>query len=89
VPDIRLKSRKPPWVKARELIQSQFCNAKKWQEEWLGNTALHKNLLKDPTQRVKGFELPRREWVILNRLRTGHGRCAHMMFKWKLKDSPK
>jgi len=67
VPDIRLKSRKPPWVKARELIQSQFCSAKKWQEEWLGNAALHKNLIKDPTQRVKGFELPRREWVILNR----------------------
>jgi len=78
VPDIRPKSRKPPWVKARELMQSQFCNANKWQEEWLGNTTLHKNLIKDPTQRVKGLELPRREWVILNRLRTGHGRCGHM-----------
>ncbi|KAF0769781.1 Uncharacterized protein FWK35_00009176 [Aphis craccivora] len=51
VPDIRLKSRKPPWVKARDLIQSQFCSATKWQEE------------------------------------TGHGRCGHMMFKRKLKDS--
>jgi len=47
VPDISLKSRKLPWVKARELIQSQFCNAKKLQEEWLGNTTLHKNLIKE------------------------------------------
>ncbi|VVC35883.1 Hypothetical protein CINCED_3A017704 [Cinara cedri] len=75
-------------VKARKLIQSQFCSAKKWQEEWLDNTVLHTNLIKDPAQRVKGFELPRQEWVILNRLRIGHGRYGHMMFKWKLKDIP-
>jgi len=33
VPDIRLKSRKPTSAMARELTQSQFCSAKKWQEE--------------------------------------------------------
>lgn len=34
------------------------------------------------------MELPRHEWSVLNRLRTGHGRCEYMMHKWGLKHSP-
>jgi len=33
VVDIRLKSRKPPCVRTRELIQSQFCSDNKCQKE--------------------------------------------------------
>lgn len=32
------------------------------------------------------MELPRHEWSVLNRLRTGC--CADMMHKWRLLDSP-
>jgi len=43
----------------------------------------------DPKQGVVGMELHRHEWSVLNRLRTGHGRCAdNMMFKWQLLVSP-
>jgi len=34
------------------------------------------------------WELPRHEWSVLNRLRTVHGRCADVMFKWRLQVSP-
>ena len=38
--------------------------------------------------RPPGFELPRRTWVMLNRIRTKHGRCNASLFKWGFKDSP-
>lgn len=48
---------------------------------WCGNMAgevarysgiIYKELIKDPTQRVKGFELSRQEWTNLNQIRIGH-----------------
>jgi len=42
----------------------------------------------DPNQGVMGIKLPRCEWSMLNRLRTGHGCCADMMHKWRLRDNP-
>ncbi|CAI6350122.1 unnamed protein product [Macrosiphum euphorbiae] len=78
-----------PWAKVRELTQPKFRSAKKLREEWVGNTVLHKNLIRDPTQRVKGFKLSRQEFVVHKRLKAGLGRCGHMMYKWKLKNSQK
>ncbi|VVC38696.1 Harbinger transposase-derived nuclease domain [Cinara cedri] len=42
------------------------------------------NIVTNPTSKQPGFDLSRQIWVTLNRIRTGHGRCNHMMFKWKL-----
>lgn len=42
---------------------------------------IYKELIKDPTQRVKGFELSHQEWTNLNRIRTGHEKCGYMMYK--------
>lgn len=36
----------------------------------------------------KDFQLPRKIWCNLNRLRTGHGRCNDMMYKWRIIDDP-
>jgi hypothetical protein len=38
----------------------------------------------DPNHGIIGMELPIYEWFVLHCLRTGHGRCADMMFKWRL-----
>jgi len=35
-----------------------------------------------------GFNLPRRQWIALNRLRTGHGRIGLMMHQWGLSSTP-
>jgi len=46
---------------------------------------VHK-LITHPTDRQPEFELTRKIWTTLNRIRTGHGRSGHMMFKWRLRD---
>ncbi|KAE9523030.1 hypothetical protein AGLY_016661 [Aphis glycines] len=90
IPALRLRSRKPPWKTAKDLIRSGFETKKCWCDEWTNSTLpiKNKNLVMDPNQGVMGMELPRHEWSVLNCLRTGHGRCADMMFKWRLQDSP-
>ena len=37
---------------------------------------------------LPGFNLKRKEWSRLNRLRCGQGRCNYLMFKWKIIESP-
>ena len=49
---------------------------------------LNKELIEDPTKEVSGFDLPRLQWSTLNRLRTCHGRCNDMLFKWNAVESP-
>jgi len=41
----------------------------------------------NPTIKQPGFDLKRNTWVTLNRIRTGHGRSGHMMYKWGLRDN--
>lgn len=47
------------------------------------------NLIENLTEQVQGFDVPRRDWVALNRLRTGYGRTGHVFHKWGLKPLPK
>lgn len=42
----------------------------------------------DPTEKVSGYNLPRKLWSKLNRLRTGQGRCASCLFLWNFISSP-
>jgi hypothetical protein len=85
---LRLKSRKPVCLTAKDLIQNQFNGENDWRTSWsLSNPDSHQ-LIKDPCSQVPGFTLKRREWVTLNRIRTRHGGCGEMLFKWGMKDSP-
>lgn len=34
-----------------------------------------------------GFDITRKSWTRLNRIRTGHGNCAHSLFQWNMADS--
>ncbi|KAF0711437.1 Uncharacterized protein FWK35_00025434, partial [Aphis craccivora] len=79
-PNFRLKSRKPPWSTANKLVLSNFEGTKEWRENCT-STDVKKKL-------PKGMDLPRDVWSVLNRIRTGHGRCHSMMSKWDLKASP-
>ena len=86
VPD-RLKSRKPPMRTAATLADDHFSVDVAWEEEW-GKSALNSPLYTFGSVRSEEFTLPRRVWSNLNRLRTGHGRCGEMLFKWRLVDDP-
>lgn len=73
---LRLKSRKPPWKTAKDLIRLGFETGKYWHDEWTKSSIPNNNLVPGPNQGVIGTELPRHEWSVINRLRTVHGYCA-------------
>ena len=81
----RLKSRKPFYKSEQE----QYCLDDAWRREWQQLSPHGCNLVQDPTTPLPGFDsAKRRYWTAANRLRSGHGRTAVNMHRWKLWDSP-
>ena len=81
-PLLRLTSRKPLWRESEPAdINSQ------WREFWKSASVVNAHLVDDPTIRQPGFALPRQQWSLLNRFRTGQGHCGVCKKKWKLSDS--
>ena len=58
-----------------------------WKESWKLASVVNAHLVDDPTIRQPGFALPRQQWSLLNRFRTGQGHCGACKKKWKLSDS--
>ena len=77
-------SRKPPFITYQELKANNFNPLDKWKMEWSASVPDNGFLILDPTQKLDGFNLPRRQWVTLNRIRTGRGRCGQTLHKWGL-----
>jgi len=44
-------------------------------ESWKSAPVVNAHLVDDPTIRQPGFTLPRQQWSLLNRFRTGQGAC--------------
>jgi len=81
-PLLRLTSRKPLWRESEPVdINSQR------RESWKSAPVVNAHLVDDPTIRQPGFALPRQQWSLLNRFRTGQGHCGACEKKWKLSDS--
>ena len=77
----RLESRKPLW---RDL---QIDVTSRWREDWQSATVVNSTLVADPTIRLPGFDLHRRQWSLLNRFRTGKGHCNACHKKWGFTDN--
>jgi hypothetical protein len=85
---MRLKSRRSSWQLGNDLIE-QGCDIEQmWQERWNVQNPDAGRLIMDPTVRQPGFDLPRRQWTTLNRIRTGHGRCGDLLHKWGKREHP-
>lgn len=84
----RLKSRTPPIQTAQELVRRKFNPKTDWQQEWNGLAPTQWQTLFSHKNLPAGFDLPRKTWVTLNRVRTNHGRCGSMMYKWGMRSSP-
>ena len=56
-------------------------------ESWKSASVVNAHLVDDPTIRQPGFALPRQQWSLLNRFRTGQGHCGACKKKRKLSDS--
>jgi len=58
-----------------------------WYEDWQSATVINSSLAHDPTVRPPGFHLPRRQWSLLNRFRTGQGHRGTCRKKCGLTDN--
>ena len=93
-PPVRLKSRNAFAQHAHLLLETipdttskQMWTKSRWMEDWrlADHQRLHR-FIADPDN-ITGAELPRKQWIMLNRLRTGVGRFSATMRDWGLKDS--
>ena len=59
-------------------------------EDFLGKAVcvFNNEWIDDPTVKVNGFDLLRKLWVQLIRIKRAHGRCNACLYKWKVSDSP-
>jgi len=79
----RLQSRRPIWS-----IDTGSSTKELWRETWEVNPTVNSFIIDDPTDLVPGYDLPRREWCLLNRFRSSTGRCAASLHQWGYTDSP-
>lgn len=81
-----LKDVPPQRLKSRSTIQHQiilnFDLLSSWRIAWTQSAVFNCELIDDPANVPGGFNLERKIWVKLNRLRTGHGKCNHCLARW-------
>ena len=83
-PPARLPSRKPIWS---DTTPDDVIS--RWRADWQSSSVLNSHLITDPTIRPAGFDLRRSTWSLLNQFRTGQGRCAANLHKWRMVTSNK
>ena len=80
----RLKSRNP--LSARHHGPAPETDAdiwatNEWKRRWSQSSQQLRAYIGEPRPHPAGCDLPRRDWVLLNRLRSGHGRFAAFMHR--------
>lgn len=83
----RLRSRKPPTRDAINLSSNNFQMNSQWKNMQSDRPNLIMRNTPCITETPPGFDLPRKSWSTLNRIRTGHGVCADSLYKWKMRTS--
>ena len=81
-PRHRLTSRRPLWTDMQPVDTGT-----RWQEDWQTASVVNNSLVSDPTIQLPGFDLPRRQWSMLNRFRTDQGHCRACHKRWGLASS--
>ena len=83
----RLRSRRPFSRQAASLAKSNFNLMERWKHDWQETIKPAQLTILPGTNIPPGADLPRREWVTLNRLRTGVGRFGANMYRCGLRPS--
>jgi len=78
---LRLKFRKPPHINMRELIENCYDGLAEEKLEWEKSNLDTHNLVQILGNPVPGYELSRRDWVVLNLLCIGHRHCKELLYK--------
>ena len=69
-------------------LKNPYSADEDWRNEWRNSDTNNAEIIEDPNNIIPGFELPRRTWCNINRIRTGHGRCNYLLHKWNIIPSP-
>ena len=83
----RLRSRRPFSCQAASLANFNFNLMDQWKHDWQETIKPVQLTILPGTNIPPRADLPRREWVTLNRLRTGVGRFGANMHRWGLRPS--
>jgi len=59
----------------------------RWRHNWKLAQVVNSHLVRDPTIRQPGFDLPRKQWSLLNHFRKKQGHCGACRKKWRLTDT--
>ena len=78
-PAVRLESRWPVW---RDQPPEGMTAITAWRAEWTATDVANHFLVAEPSVWPPGADLPRQSWSLLNRFRTGQGRCAVNLVRW-------
>ena len=70
-PRLRLTSLQPLWMDMQHVDTHG-----QWQENWQMANVVNNQLVRDPAIQLPGFDLPRRQWSMLNQFRTDQGHCG-------------
>jgi len=77
-----LSSRSQPWQDSYSTdITSQ------WRKDWNSASVVNSHLVANPTIRQPGFDLPQRQWSLLNRFCTVRSHCGACHKRWRQVDS--
>ena len=90
----RLKSRNPLSTRTHHLISSNINTASPdswaksaWKTRWSITNYQLRDYVPHPSSKPPGCNLDRRQWVLLNRLRSGYGRYGSFMLRIGLRDN--
>ena len=84
-PSTRLPSRHPIWS-IDDGVRHSLSD--KWKKAWDNCDFRNKSLIQDPSRRLFGMQLKRKQWCDLNHFRTGHGMCAETEYRWGRRINP-
>ena len=84
----RLRSRRPFSRHADTLREGTHNTLTAWKDSWQQTPRPPQFTVTPNTKLPPGADLPRKDWVTLNRLRSGVGRFHANMHRWGLRTSP-
>ena len=82
-----IRSHRPFSRQAASLANANFNLMEKWKHDWQETIKPVQLTIPPGTNIPPGADLPRREWVTLNRLRTGVSHFGANMYRWGLRPS--
>ena len=81
-PKSRLRSRRPFVIEAARLSNLNQTAQEIWEQSWIQGIPPGHDMVTNLTCPRPGFNLTRRQFVTLNRLRCGQARCAESLHRW-------